>query len=77
MTDPLKRRPGRPRILGTGDKRRTVTFDPETLAQARKLGAGNINAGVRKALQISADLETKALEHPGFAGPDAGESTIL
>lgn len=48
---PAKRKPGRPRILGTGDKRRTVTFDTETLARARELGDGNINAGVRKALR--------------------------
>jgi len=51
MTEPEKRRPGRPRILATGDKRRTVTFDPETLALARILGDGNINAGVRLALR--------------------------
>lgn len=50
MTDAPKRRPGRPRILATGDKRRTVTFDPDSLAKARELGAGNINAGVRYAL---------------------------
>lgn len=50
MTD-TPRKPGRPRILPVGDKRRTITFDAETLARARELGDGNINAGVRRALR--------------------------
>lgn len=71
MTE-AKRRPGRPRILATGDKRRTVTFDPETLALARIIGDGNINAGVRlalrefapKGLQVATGLEAQPPDEP-------------
>ena len=49
MTD--KRKPGRPRILAPGGKRLTVTLDPEAMAKALALGAGNPSAGIREALR--------------------------
>lgn len=49
--DKIKRPVGRPSL---GIKRRMVSLDDAALERARKLGGGNLSAGIRKALQKKA-----------------------
>lgn len=83
MTDTPRRKPGRPRILPEGGKRLTVTLDAASHAKAEALGAGNVNAGIRAALekaqqlQVSPDLDAKADETTHATGTGTPESTIL
>lgn len=70
------RKPGRPRIAE--GIRMTVNLDAQTVEHAKALGEGNVSRGLRRAvLQVSAQLKAEALEPPGIAGPDAGESPVL
>lgn len=50
---PEKRTVGRP--ADVGGKRVQVYLDPESLAIAAKIGAGNVSYGIRKALKQAAD----------------------
>ena len=80
MTD--KRKPGRPRILPAYGKRLTVTLDAASHAKAEALGAGNVNAGIRAALeqaqqlQVSADADSKADELPDATAAGTGEPAL-
>lgn len=70
MTE-AKRKPGRPRILPEGGKRLTVTLDAASHAKAEALGAGNVNAGIRAAieaapmpLQVGPEAQAQSLNEP-------------
>lgn len=45
-----KRKPGRPPLEGGGIRRMMVSLDLDRVETAKKLGAGNVSAGIRKAL---------------------------
>lgn len=48
---------GRPRIDGTGKKAHSVHLTAEHIATAKRLGDGNVSAGVRAALEIAAKVD--------------------
>ena len=45
---------GRPRIDGTDKKAQSVHLTAEHIATAKRLGDGNVSAGVRAALEMAA-----------------------
>ena len=51
MTEQRKR-PGRPRIAGTKKSTRVVYLTAAHIATAKRLGDGNVSAGVRAALEL-------------------------
>lgn len=54
MRKPTPKRRGPPPLIGGVAMRRVlVTLDPDSIERAKKLGAGNVSAGIRKALIIS------------------------
>lgn len=77
MTDTQKRKPGRPRIHAATVARLTIYFDAQMLAQAKALGDGSVQGGVRKALlQVSADSDSKSYELPDATAPATGEPSL-
>lgn len=48
LTPKLKR--GAPLLFSAPMRSVLVTLDPDSIARAKKLGAGNVSAGIRKAL---------------------------
>lgn len=66
--DMLPRPQGRPRIVPADGKRITITLNAASYEKARNLGAGNISAGIRiaveRGLQVSAQLEPQPEDVP-------------
>lgn len=71
-------RTGRPRIAAAGAcTRHPVNLTPETLAMARKIGNGNVSAGVRSALAMVCDAHAAlALAEFDGASPQARAALV-
>ena len=65
VQEPVKRKAGRPALAdGLKALRVQVSLDQASIDRAKALGEGNLSAGIRKALQVPAEFETKASHEP-------------
>lgn len=72
VPDRMVPRVGRPRITTDDLTQHPIYLTPDTLATARKLGDGNVSAGVRSALAMVCDAHAAlAMADYDGASPDA------